>query len=125
MSANTTIAYSEFHYDAGGRHVTYYSVGSSAAVPNVDMSLAYGTASAYVPGAGTISLGCVGYGASMRESWTWTGGYAPNYGWTQTGTGQSRRCVPTIARNGLPMSPSYSSGMIGSFQETQVYIYPR
>jgi hypothetical protein len=124
MAANTWMSYAEYHYDGAVRHVTFYSTGSSAAVPAVDMALAYGAASVSVPWVGTISVGCVGYGGLLRSSWTWTGGYTPNDGWTQTGVGQRRACVPSFSKNGLPMSATYSSGSIGSFQGTQVAVYP-
>ena len=127
MSAETWASYVQYHFDGGVRHVTFAGYGSSAAVPNIDMSLAYGIAATNVAGVGVVHIACAGYGATTRLSWTWTGGYAANNGWTEEGTGKARACVPTLVIGGIAQTgvPSRSFGVIGAFTVTKVDIWPR
>jgi hypothetical protein len=127
MSAGTTVLYTMYHYDGAAKHVTFNWFVSSPAVPRVDTALAYGLAGNSVSGVGSVAIGCVGYGALLRSTWTWTGAYVPTGGWTETGTGQSRACVPTLLINGVaqPGMTSPSIGRIGSYAVTRVDVYPR
>lgn len=127
VASETSIEYVRYYFDGTGEHTTFTGTVRTSAFPVIDASLAYGIAGGYVPGVGRVEVGCAAYGTTFRGYWTWTGGYAPNVGWTTIEPSRSRACVPTLFVNGAaqPGGTSPGFGMIGMFTYTAVSVYPR